>query len=212
MRSSALLAPSAAAALLFASAPAAAHIEISSHVTRHGKGQQKVGPCGDEDDGLPGANVYVFAPGETVVLAWREFVDHPGHYRVAFDPEGSDDFVDPATADERYSGGTVLLDGIEDVAGESEYEVMVTLPEVECEACTIQIIQVMTDKAPYGDGNDIYYHCIDVRLVEGGGPDILEEGCGCAVRGAAARGGGAGSGLGFALGLSLVLMAARRRR
>ncbi len=212
----ALLGATAAAALLVTPRPAAAHIEISSHVTRHGKGAQSLGPCGDADDGGPGANVYVYEPGETVAIAWREFIDHPGHYRVAFDPEGSDGFVDPVSADERYSNDAVLLDGVDDIADVHDYEVMVTLPEVECEACTIQVIQVMTDKPPYGDGNDLYYHCIDVQLVEGGGPDMLEEGCGCAVSvevaGDASGGGAPGLGLGFLFLLGAPLLFARRRR
>jgi hypothetical protein len=41
-----------------------------------------------------------------------------------------------------------------------------TLPSVECENCTIQLIQMMTDKPPYAVGtDDIYYNCLDVRLI-----------------------------------------------
>ncbi|HFE44488.1 MAG TPA: hypothetical protein ENJ18_03195, partial [Nannocystis exedens] len=159
------------AALFLFSTKAAAHIEVTSHIDRHGRNHQKVGPCGAADDGEPGANIYVYEPGETLTVSWHEFISHPGHYRLSFDDQGSDDFVDPATADELYSNETVLLDGIEDLSGVSDYEASITLPDLECDVCTIQLIQLMTDKAPYGDGNDIYYHCIDVRLVEGGGPD-----------------------------------------
>jgi len=41
---------------------------------------------------------------------------------------------------------------------------------VECDNCTLQIIQVMTEaeKAPYepsaDDADDLYYQCIDLRL------------------------------------------------
>ena len=113
--------------------------------------------------------------------------------------------IDPATADERYSNDAVLVDGIADVAGVSDYEVDVTLPAIECAACTVQILQIMTDKPPYGDGNDVYYHCVDVQLVEGGGPDMLAgEGCGCV---AAAPGRGA---LGALLGVLLLGLTWRR--
>jgi len=200
-----LLAPWAVAACLLAPTTAAAHIEISSHITRHGKNQQKVGPCGAEDEGGPGDNIYVYEPGETVAIAWHEFVDHPGHYRVSFAEAGDDEFVDPATADERYSNDAVLLDGIDDVDGVDAYEVEVTLPQVECDACTIQIVQVMTDKAPYGDGNDLYYHCVDVQLVTGGGPDMLEEGCGCTLSGDPGRG------LSLVMLVGIALLRPRRR-
>ncbi|MCA9659926.1 MAG: lytic polysaccharide monooxygenase [Myxococcales bacterium] len=201
-----LLAPAVAlAALTLAPASASAHIELTSHIARHSKYTQKTAPCGDADDGGPGENIYVYEPGETVTFAWHEFVDHPGHYRVAFDDAGSDDFIDPATADERYSNDAVLVDGIADVAGVSDYEVDVTLPAIECAACTVQILQIMTDKPPYGDGNDVYYHCVDVQLVEGGGPDMLAgEGCGCV---AAAPGRGA---LGALLGVLLLGLTWRR--
>ncbi len=193
-------------ALLLLSTPAAAHIEVTSHITRHGRNKQKTGPCGAADGGEPGSNIYVYEPGETLSISWNEFINHPGHYRLSFDEQGSDSFVDPATADERYSNETVLLDGIEDLSGVSEYEASITLPDTECDVCTIQLIQLMTDKAPYGDGNDLYYHCIDVRLVEGGGPDELDEqGCGCTTSG--------GPGASFmALFVFLGLSCARRRR
>ncbi len=74
-----------------------------------------------------------------------------------------------------YTDPTVLLDGIADMAG-GEYDIDVTLPDIECDNCTLQVIQVMTDKPPYVSGyvpenNDIYYQCADLVLVAGGGPD-----------------------------------------
>ncbi|MEZ4382994.1 MAG: SCE4755 family polysaccharide monooxygenase-like protein [Nannocystaceae bacterium] len=206
------LAPALAlAGLLLAPRSAAAHIEITSHIPRHGKETQKTAPCGAADDGGPGGNIYVYEPGATVTFAWHEFIDHPGHYRVAFDDAGSDAFVDPATAAERYSNDAVLVDGIADVDGVHDYEVDVTLPAIECAACTVQILQIMTDKAPYGDGNDIYYHCVDVQLVAGGGEHMLtgeEAGCGCAQ---APGRGGAGALL-AALVLGLAWRRGPRRR
>src|SRR5690606_17740409 len=117
----------------------------------------------------PGDTVYTYAPGATITLSWFEFIDHPGHYRVAFDQDGDDDFIEPTTATDLYNSDAVLLDGIPDEDGVHDYEVEVTLPDVECESCTLQILQIMTDKPPFGDGNDLYYHCIDLRLAGDGG-------------------------------------------
>ncbi|MFV8752912.1 SCE4755 family polysaccharide monooxygenase-like protein [Nannocystaceae bacterium ST9] len=149
---------------------ASAHIEIVSHATRYGPDHQKQAPCGLAGSSEPGSEVYTYAPGATIHLAWHEFIDHPGHYRIAFDEQGDDDFLTPSAADDTFNNAAVLLDGIADLEGVHDYEVDVTLPDVECEQCTIQVIQVMTDKPPFGDGNDVYFHCIDVALVAGGDP------------------------------------------
>lgn len=149
---------------LLGPAVAHAHIEITSHQSRHGPDYQKRGPCGVE--GSPrGEVVYTYRHGQTVTVEWYEFVDHPGHYRIAFDDDGDDDFVDPISPEDRLTNATVLLDGIEDLPGVHHYAVDVELPDIECETCTLQVVQVMTDKPPYGDGNDLYYHCLDLRLV-----------------------------------------------
>lgn len=166
------------------SSVAAAHIEITSHIDRHGRDDQKQGPCGAADGGERGDAIYAYEPGASVKISWNEYIDHPGHFRVAFDDDGDDAFADPATGDELYTNAAVLLDGIPDEAKVEDYEVEVTLPDIECERCTIQVIQVMTDKPPFGDGNDVYYHCIDVRLVPGGGegPEPAGAGgCACSV-------------------------------
>ncbi|HEX6241493.1 MAG TPA: SCE4755 family polysaccharide monooxygenase-like protein [Polyangiales bacterium] len=48
----------------------------------------------------------------------------------------------------------------------------VKLPDIECENCTIQVMQVMEDPAGHGpfDGmSDLYYRCVDVVLRKGAG-------------------------------------------
>ena len=72
-----------------------------------------------------------------------------------------------------YTNDAVLLDAIEDGdRSQREYSVMVTLPDIECDNCTLQVIQVMYDKTPYEVGkDDIYYQCADLILRVGGVPD-----------------------------------------
>ena len=143
-------------------APASAHIQLSAPVQRHP--DQKIGPCGVGADDARGPNVTTYAPGEKIVVTFTETVNHPGHFRVSFDDDGFDDFVDPASYEELYSNAAVLVDGIADKAG-GEYMVEVTLPDIECDNCTLQVIQVMTDKPPYQPGtNDLYYQCADIKL------------------------------------------------
>jgi len=150
-------------------AEAGAHLGLDVPASRYGPDTLKTGPCGVAG-GERTANVTYYEPGETIEVRWDEYVDHPGHYRIAFDDDGDDDFVDPAAMMELYSNETVLLDGITDKGqGERDYVATVTLPELSCDNCTLQVIQVMYDKLPYKTpGNDIYYQCADLVLREAG--------------------------------------------
>lgn len=169
----------ATAILLFA-APAAAHLGLDDPPSRYGANVLKVGPCG-MDGGERTANVTTYRSGQTITVRWNEYVNHPGHYRIAFDDDGHDDFADPpclSECDNRgmeielYSDDTVLLDGIEDMNG-GDYSVDVTLPDIECDNCTLQVIQVMTDKPPYTiGGNDNYYQCADLVLTRDAAGDM----------------------------------------
>jgi hypothetical protein len=162
------------AATFAAPTEASAHVIITSHETRDGMMQIKSGPCGREGS-TRGENIHVFTAGETITLTFNEFIPHPGYYRISFDDDGQDDFVDPADYDDLYTNDTVLVDNLyphesRDVSGEWSYDL--TLPDVECDNCTIQLVQMMTDKPPYTmGGNDLYYNCLDVVLEAPGGDD-----------------------------------------
>lgn len=151
---------------------ASAHLDLTMPPSRYGPEVLKDGPCGIPG-GVRSENVTYFEPGETIEVRWDEYVDHPGHYRIAFDPDGDDDFVDPSTMMELYSNEAVLLDGIEDEGPQQRYySVQVTLPDLTCDNCTLQVIQMMYDKPPYTTpGNDIYYQCADLVLSADGTPD-----------------------------------------
>lgn len=156
---------------LLGSAPSAlAHINLDSPADRDCTGE-KTGPCGS-GCAPPRTNVTALEPGSTITVRWTETINHPGHYRISFDDDGDDAFQDPTSYDDIQESPTlpVLLDGIEDKSG-GQYEAQVTLPDVECENCTLQLIQVMTDKPPFGSGggNDVYYRCADLTLRRGAG-------------------------------------------
>jgi hypothetical protein len=161
--------------LLFGAAePAAAHICLDFPISRAGsecviRTPQKIGPCGINERSL---HVNVFRPGETIEVVIRETINHPSHYRIAFNPDG-DDFPDPVAVDDiDPEHPYVLLDGIED-EDERVQTVQITFPEIECENCTLQLIQVMYDKqgngfggarGGEGDNDDLYYACADIAL------------------------------------------------
>src|SRR5690606_30533739 len=78
-------------------APAAAHFSLeqgSTHLSRYGDSEIKSGPCG-RSGGTRGENVYSYRPGETIRVEIVEFIGHPGYFRIAFDDDGDDAFVDP---------------------------------------------------------------------------------------------------------------------
>jgi len=154
----------AAGVLLALPATAAAHIALSAPGVR--TADQKIAPCGAAGS-VRGTNVTVLEPGSMLQVRWTEPINHPSHYRISFDADGQD-FTIPLDFMDFTQTTNVLLDNIAD--GGSPYMSMVQLPNVACENCTLQLIQMMYDKAPYGDGNDIYFQCADIALRTGGGP------------------------------------------
>lgn len=176
-------------AMWLGAGPAAAHIALMDPPPR--TDALKVGPCG-AGGSVRGTTVTTLQPGATITVKWEETVDHPGHFRIAFDEDGDDLFVDPAGFEDVSGGPGVLVDGIADRSGGGIYTQEITLPDVECDSCTLQVIQVMSDKPPYGDGNDMYYQCADLVLSADAEPspapvttaddppaDDPEEGCSC---------------------------------
>lgn len=147
---------------------AAAHITMVSHEARDGKDSIKTGPCGGFQS-VRGDNVHTFESGGLVHLEWSEFNSHPGYFRISFDEDGHDDFVDPEAYYDTYTNDSVLVDELfqhEKWFFPVVHKYDLRLPDVECDNCTLQLIQVMTDKAPYAkDSDDLYYNCLDVRLV-----------------------------------------------
>ncbi len=154
--------PVAVLASLALAGPAQAHLDLLSPPPR--TTSLKQGPCGAGPNDPRGPTVATYKPGETITITWNEYVDHPGHYRIALDPDGQDDFFEPAAFDDMSGGPGVIMDGIPDKNG-GDYSQEITLPDIECDNCVLQVIQMMTDKKPYGDGNDLYYQCADIAIV-----------------------------------------------
>jgi MYXO-CTERM domain-containing protein len=164
---------------------------------------QKSAPCGGES-GTPTGAVTQYRPGQTIMVQWAEAVYHPGHFRIAFtDDRGK--LVDPAVtldanqvsvsaAVEDPPVAPVLLDNLyprTDPNGSAGtmFTQAVTLPNVTCAHCTLQLIQFM---AGHGPPNYIYHHCADLELtsdvtpVDAGAPTAAHARGGCSV----ASGGG----------------------
>ncbi|MCP4503334.1 MAG: hypothetical protein GY822_25645 [Deltaproteobacteria bacterium] len=168
---------------------AAAHIDLQSPVARYSLAENsaanKACPCGvgepgnnrncdvegDRSDPDRSDRVTVLEAGSSLTLRFDEYVGHGGRYRVAFDDDGADleDFNDH-----------ILLD-IPDPSGDngnigegSMWEITVTVPDVPCDNCTLQLIQMMNGNTadPVLDpiGLSSYYQCADIVITGGSDP------------------------------------------
>lgn len=168
----------AALAITLGAREASAHIKLNSPAPRFvfDNAGQKTGPCGE---GVLSGDITEFAPGDQIMVEWQETIDHPGHFRIALDPDGGDDGLEDPTDYDDFDTPNVLEDNIPDNGGIA-FSRLVTLPNIECEKCTLQLIQVMTDKPPWGPegGNDIYYWCADIKISSSVPPTSVTTGAG----------------------------------
>jgi|GEM_PF-916992 len=161
---------------LFDSNLASAHLRLTYPPPRYAEDDLKDRPCGIPN-GMRSRNVERLQAGQTIEITWEETVEHSGHFRIAFDADGDDDFVDPEGYEDFYTNDAVMHDDIEDkdvYVEDPSYSFEITLPDIACDNCTLQVIQVMTDKKPYGPPlyDDIYYQCADLVLEQrDGGSD-----------------------------------------
>jgi MYXO-CTERM domain-containing protein len=163
-----------ALASLLLSGVASAHISLEQGgglMSRDGEANLKQGPCGLAGS-KRGTNIYTYAPGESVEIKIKETIPHPSYFRIAFDKDGDDGFIDPksikpidpnrpcpfdandkcGTTDDSndfYNTPEVLMDNLDPHLSNNmlgnPYSWQVTMPNYTCDNCTLQIIQVMED-------------------------------------------------------------------
>jgi hypothetical protein len=177
-----------AAGLQLLTSTALAHIELKSPMNRYSDikaGDNKSCPCGAgstnrscrkpeefSDPDRSADRATTFAPGDTITVRFDEYVGHSGRYRIAFDPDGAslEAFNQNILLDEPDPSGSVG-----NIGENTIWEFQVTLPNMTCDNCTLQLIQVM-------DGNTIdkvlnpvdrggtYFQCADIVLANGTPP------------------------------------------
>ena len=232
-------------AILLASALFAWPITASAHIHLTAPQARTDSTTGDQKDqhcGVAGqmrtTRVTTYMPGETIMVSWAETINHPGWFRIALQPNGDVFPIPPASNGDAVVNGvtqasnmpTENLEGMTDATtgamilkdriADGLLMQQITLPNMECNNCTLQFIQVMIDKPPYSTdalSDDIYFNCADITLsnsapmvdagvtepdapIGGGGNPKTSGGC--------STGGGAGLLVGFAL---LGLVTKRRR-
>lgn len=206
-----------------------------THLSRYGDSAIKDGPCG-KAGGTRGTNIYTYEPGQRITVSVVETISHPSYFRFAFQQNGDSEFKEPASikpidpnrpcpidsgdhcckadsCNDFYNTPNVLagMDNLNPHLASSgatpKYTWQVTLPNVECDNCTLQIIQVMEDNQFHGDYDptpgvgieDIYHQCIDLVLKHG---TATGSDGGTGGAGGSGNGGGGGAGGGGSLGVS----------
>lgn len=166
---------------------ASAHIHLTNPLSRTDNVQgdpQKNGHCGDPaySRAANPTRTTEMPPGATITVTWAETINHPGHFRIAFQPNGDTFSLPPVgTAVGNYPSAaedqTGMVDGptgtmiLADIIPDGTLSKQITLPNMECTNCTLQFIQVMTNNPPYQPAitnqNDLYFNCADITLKAG---------------------------------------------
>jgi len=131
-------------------------------------------PCAEG----PNSNVVTDAVGgHPIAIRLTEFVFHPGHYRFALsvnsraelppDPDvASQDGISISAAIQNPVKIPVLADGVfvHDSPPTDDWQTMITLPNLSCDKCTLQIIEFMAEHGLNPGGGYFYHHCADLRI------------------------------------------------
>jgi len=144
---------------------------------------QKLGPCGgtSANPGTPSGIVTAAAGGSKLHVKLMETVYHPGFYRIALAVKLRDELPpDPVAVTKDSPRGPwsvsgaiqsnpqppVLADGLflHHAKPAAAFEVDVQLPNLNCEKCTLQVIEFMEDHAFGKDGGYTYHHCADLKI------------------------------------------------
>lgn len=177
------------ASVLGASA-ASAHVRLITPPPRldgeAGGNQLKLGPCGQNQNARTDT-VTNFMGGETITVDFAEYINHTSYYRIALDVEGDDSF--PQRPEESVSpdgDDPASIHPLSDINDpnleyyilqyytqdegsfmqEAEYSTEVQLPNIDCQNCTLQLIQFM-----YNDPEPHYYQCADITITAVAGGD-----------------------------------------
>ena len=148
-------------------------------------------PTGDNDAILSGVVTEVTG-GSKLPLKIQETIFHSGHYRVALSVNSRNELPpDPLTFEKYTDRGIysvwgaiqsppqipVLADGLfrhypEEGQGASfrpetpmdPWEADIPIPNINCEKCTLQVIQFMADHVYNQPGGYSYHHCADLKI------------------------------------------------
>lgn len=144
---------------------------------------QKLGPCGgtSANTGMPSNAVTKVQGGQKMHIKVQETVFHPGHYRVALAVHSRSELPpDPEITTRETDKGPrsvsaviqnpvrvpVLADGlfVHTTRQTEPFESDIRIPNINCEKCTLQILEFMAEHGLNRDGGYSYHHCADLQI------------------------------------------------
>lgn len=156
--------PLLALALIAVPSTALGHAKVTSPTPRIDASNIKeaAAPCG----GPRGDVVTQLTGGQMLTLEYDETIGHPGFFQLRFSMAGDTNWQ-------------MIADNIPDQGGVGSYSYTFQVPDVSCDQCTFQWIQVMTDRNPPTN----YYSCFDVEITSSTGTPTPDAGMGTADMG-----------------------------
>jgi hypothetical protein len=182
-----LLSAAALAAAAVLPATVQAHFKLLEPVSAIIEDQrgdpQKAAPCGNDAKSVASNVIGKAVGGSTIKLKVLETIYHPGHYRVALAVNSKEELPsDPMTVEKMTERGPrsvwaaiqspiqapVIADGLFQhyarPTAPQTFETDLTLPNITCAKCTLQVIQFMADHAYNQPGGYSYHHCADIAI------------------------------------------------
>src|SRR5450432_822387 len=132
-------------------------------------------PCAEG----PASNIVTQVQGgHPLAIRLTEFIAHPGHYRFALsvnsraelppDPDVVQDSngLSVSAPIQNPARIPVLADGVfaHDTPPTADWQTSLTLPNLNCDKCTLQIIEFMAEHGFNVGGGFFYHHCADLRI------------------------------------------------
>jgi hypothetical protein len=158
-------------------------LEPASWIVEDDKGDpQKVAPCGgtSADPGTPTKAVTNVTGGQKLKLVIEETVYHPGHYRVALSRKRNLLPADPVVTTKDTERGPrsdsavivanpqppLILDGLwpHREKPTTNWQTEITVPNITCEGCQLQVIQFMAEHPGTREGGFSYHHCAVLNI------------------------------------------------
>ena len=137
--------------LLFYFSNVYGHSVLTSPTPRSNNAGLKTAPCGDVSRS---STPKVVQGGQTLTINWQEAINHPGRFYISLSMANDTNFSANKLAtviDNQNSGNTP-----------HNFSTTVQIPNVNCDTCTIQLIQSMEENP---NAPTFYYSCADIKIV-----------------------------------------------
>lgn len=132
-------------------------------------------PCGEGDASRV---VTIVQGGHPLTVKLEEYLSHPGHYRIALSVNSRAELPpdpDVVTKNGRSVSAAiqkppripVLADGQfvhARLPNKQEWQTAVTLPNITCDRCTLQVVEFMAEQDLTGGDGYFHHHCADLQI------------------------------------------------